>query len=219
VLAQQFTADQKLQVVLEGLRGEARIPALCERHGISEATYYNWQRAVLEGARGQLDESAPPTEGGLDETERQIIYLLQEDGRASFADMARQIGVAEGTVRRKLNRLVEEGMIRIVAVTDPFRVGLEAPVFVSLKVQPGKVPAVAARLAEMPNVRYVAATAGDHGLIAECLFVSREALSDFINEQIARLDGVISASTSLLLAIYKNSFSFGLPPSGGSQQR
>lgn len=212
--SRQFTAEQKLQIVLSGLRGEASVADLCQRHGITEVIYQNWQKAFLDGARGQLDEAGPPRDNELDETERQIIVLLQEDGRASFVDMARQIGVAEGTVRRKFNRLVDAGLIRVVAVTDPFRIGVEAPVFIGLKVQPGQVAAVAAKLTEHPSVRYVAGTAGDHDLIAECLFANREALAEFYSQYLGRLEGVTAISTSLLLAMYKNSFTFSLPGAG-----
>ncbi len=63
----------------------------------------------------------------LDKTEREIIKLLQKDGRMSFVDMAEQIGVTEGTIRRKFYRLLEEGVIKIAAVTDPSRWGSTRP--------------------------------------------------------------------------------------------
>lgn len=217
--ARDFTPDEKVQVVLAGIRDQVPIAELCEQVGISEATYYNWQRSFLEGARERLGGGAsarPP--GGqpaaeLDEVARMMVLLLQRDGRLSLADLAKQVGAAEGTVRRKFNRLLEEGVIRIVAVTDPFKVGVEAPVSIGLRVEPGRIREVAARLAEFPQVRKIVGTAGEHDIILECYFPSRRELNEFLTDQLAHIPGVKDRTISLLLDIYKEAFDWGLPGS------
>jgi Lrp/AsnC family transcriptional regulator, regulator for asnA, asnC and gidA len=217
--ARDFTPEEKLQVVLAGLRNEMPIAQLCEHYEISEATYYNWQRSFLTGAREGLGGTASPRaqDGSgtvdLDDVSRMLILLLQRDGRLSLAELAKQVGAAEGTVRRKFNRLLEEGVIRIAAVTDPFKVGVEAPVSIGLRVEPIRIREVVARLAELPQVRKIVGTAGEHDIIVECYFPSRRELNDFLTDRLGQLPGIQNRTISLLLTIYKESFDWGLPGS------
>ncbi|HEX2291446.1 MAG TPA: winged helix-turn-helix transcriptional regulator, partial [Pseudonocardiaceae bacterium] len=93
----------------------------------------------------------------LDPTERHMVELLQEDGRLSVAELARELNVTEVTARRKLKRLLSDGVIRVVATVDPFDVGYETPVIIGLKVERGKLDAVASAISRYPQVRYVGA--------------------------------------------------------------
>lgn len=148
--------------------------------------------------------------GGLDRIERQIIILLQQDGRKSFVDLAETIGVAEGTIRRKFSRLLEEGFIKIAAVTDPFRVGLHSPAIIGLKVARSMVEQVAQQLASLEAVRYVALTTGMYDIIIEVICQSNAELSDFILKDLSRVEGILETNSSLLLKIYKQSYDFGV---------
>lgn len=146
----------------------------------------------------------------LDKTERQMILLLQEDGRMSFVDMAKAIGVTEGTVRRKFNRLVDEGIIHIAAVADPFRIGFETPALIGLNVQTAEIENVVHWLCSMPRIRYVAASTGDFDIIAEGYFASNAELSEFVIEQLGQAKGIVDSATSLELSIKKQTFTWGI---------
>lgn len=146
----------------------------------------------------------------LDKTEKEMILLLQKDGRMSFVDMAKSIGVTEGTVRRKFNRLVSEGILRIAAVADPFKVGFETPAVIGLKVEAARLDEVIDRVSALPQIRYVFVCTGEHDVVAEGYFASNQELSRFIMEDLARIPGIRDITTSLLLKICKQSFTWGV---------
>lgn len=153
----------------------------------------------------------------LDRHERQIILLLQQDGRMSHVDIANAIGVTEATVRRKLHRLIDDGIIKLAAVANPFAIGFTVPAIVGLKVEPAKVVEIAETLARMPVVRYVAITTGNYDIIVEGYFRGNEELSRFLLEDLRKVDGIVDTQTSLLLRLVKQSYDWGVPaePEGG----
>ena len=98
----------------------------------------------------------------MDELDREIIAILQSNGRASNARIARRIGVSEGTVRRRLKKLIADGVIDIVAVVDAERLGYDTEALVGVQVDPDKVMEVAANLGELPESNWVAITTGTY---------------------------------------------------------
>lgn len=151
----------------------------------------------------------------LDKHEKQIILLLQKDGRMSYVDLARAIGVTEGTVRRKLHRLVKEGIIKIAAVANPHALGFEAPAIIGLKVDLERIDDAVKRLADLPGVRFVALATGNYDVIIEGMWSSNEELSDFILNGLCKVPGVTVSQTSLLLRIVRQTFDWGIPGYAG----
>lgn len=147
----------------------------------------------------------------LDKTEREIVKLLQKDGRMSFVDMAEQIGVTEGTIRRKFYRLLEDGIIRIAAVTDPFQVGFHAPAIIGLNVDQSRIREIAERLRALPRVHYVAITTGIYDIIVYAFFSDNREMATFVLEEVSKIEGITNTQTSLVLDIYKQDFAIGLP--------
>ena len=96
---------------------------------------------LREAANRQQEDT-----GSMDELDRRIIHILQEDGRASNARIARDVGVSEGTVRRRLKRLIQEGVIRVAAFPDPEALGYTTEALIGIQVDPDKVDAVAGHL-------------------------------------------------------------------------
>lgn len=139
-----------------------------------------------------------------------MVELLQEDGRLSVASLARSLGVTEVTARRKITRLLRDGIIQIVATVDPFDVGYETPVIIGLKVQRAKLDKVAQRLSELPQVRYVGASTGRVDLIIEVVVRTNQDLADFLVEELGALDGVLDSETNLIVRIYKQSWSWAI---------
>jgi Lrp/AsnC family transcriptional regulator for asnA, asnC and gidA len=152
----------------------------------------------------------PP--GAIDDLDRKIISLLQRDGRMSNSEIARQLGVAEGTVRRRVERLVQEEIIRIAAVANPFKIGLNTVALISIDVDLPKLVDVAQELVRMKEVRYVGYATGAHDIIIECLFPSNQALLRFLAERLATVPGIRRTETSIQLDILKRSYEWEIPP-------
>lgn len=148
---------------------------------------------------------------GIDRIERQIILLLQQNGRMSYVDMAEAIGVTEGTIRRKFHRLIEEGVVKIAAVASPFAIGFDTPAIISVKTETNKVLEVAEQVCRLPGVRFVALTTGSFDLILEGYWANNQELARFLTEELARVQGISEYSTSLVLRIVKQTYDCGVP--------
>jgi Lrp/AsnC family transcriptional regulator for asnA, asnC and gidA len=151
-----------------------------------------------------------PPKHHLDGTERRMVELLQQDGRLTVAQLARALGVTEVTARRKLKRLLGDGIMRIVATVDPFDVGYETPVIIGLKVERGKLDAVAERLSRLPQVRYVGASTGRVDLIVEVVIRTNQDLAAFLLGELAEIEGITDSETNLIVRIYKQSWHWGI---------
>lgn len=146
----------------------------------------------------------------LDATERRMVELLQQDGRLSVAQLARMLHVTQVTARRKLKRLLGDGIIRVVATVDPFDVGYETPVIIGLKVHRGQLDAVAEQLSSLPQVRYVGASTGRVDLIVEVVTRTNQDLAEFLLNELAQLEGITDSETNLIVRIYKQSWDWGI---------
>ncbi len=140
----------------------------------------------------------------LDDLDSQIINLLQIDGRASNIELARKIGVSEGTVRRRFRNLVKEEVIRVIAIPDPSKLGRETSALIGLKVDPALVDSVANELAKMEEVQYSAVTTGAYDVFCRVALSSPLELSDFLRNRIGDINGVRRSETFVNLSIKKN---------------
>ena len=139
-----------------------------------------------------------------------MVELLQEDGRLTVAQLARALGVTQVTARRKLKRLLADGIISVVATVDPFDVGYETPVIIGLKVQRGKLDAVAEQLSRLPQVRYVGASTGRVDLIIEVVTRTNQDLAAFLMNELSLIDGITDSETNLIIRIYKQSWDWAI---------
>jgi Lrp/AsnC family transcriptional regulator, regulator for asnA, asnC and gidA len=146
----------------------------------------------------------------LDIVDQCLVALLQADGRLSHAELARRLGVPEATVRRRVQRLVHEGVIQIVAVPDPHKIGYSIHAIVGLRIQPGKVSQVLGVLKPLRQVRYVGVTAGTYDVVIEALFQNNDELREFLTETLGRVDGLQRTETSYVLDIAKRAYKVGL---------
>lgn len=151
-------------------------------------------------------------ERSIDHLDWKIIGILQKDGRTPNSEIARKLGVAEGTVRRRLERLVNEDILRIAAVTDPFKVGIGIVALMHLDVELACLESVGEKLSEMPCVRVVALTTGVHDIIVEALFPSQQDLLEFLRDQLPQIPGIRNSETSILLSILKRTYEWEIPP-------
>lgn len=145
----------------------------------------------------------------LDDVSKGIIALLQQDGRRSYADIGKQVGLSEAAVRQRVQRLTEAGVMQIVAVTDPLQLGFHRQAMIGLRVS-GDVRPVADALAEIEAVDYVVVTAGAYDLLAEIVCEDDEGLIELLHGRIRALPGVTSTETFLYLRLRKQAYGWGV---------
>jgi Lrp/AsnC family transcriptional regulator for asnA, asnC and gidA len=144
----------------------------------------------------------------LDQTEIKIISFLQEDARFPFVKMAKSLKVTEGTIRRKFNRLKKHGIIKTTAICDPYTLGFDAPAFVGVRAVQKKSKSLAKKIAEMPEVQFVAITTGEYEIIAHVVAKSNKQLFEILLK-LGDLDGIKGTNTFLMLDIYKQRWNLG----------
>jgi Lrp/AsnC family transcriptional regulator for asnA, asnC and gidA len=145
----------------------------------------------------------------LDEVAKAIIEQLQQDGRRSYAAIGKEVGLSEAAVRQRVQRLIESGVMQVVAVTDPLQLGFARQAMVGIGVT-GPLEPVADQLAEMDEVDYVVITAGAYDVLAEVVCESDERLLHLISEKIRRIEGVSRTETFMYLTLRKQTYSWGV---------
>jgi Lrp/AsnC family transcriptional regulator for asnA, asnC and gidA len=143
----------------------------------------------------------------LDAVDRAIIEALQENGRASFRGVASQIGVAEGTVRARYSRLVDDGILQVTGVTNPLGLGFEAMAMIGIKTTGSPEP-VADTLAAWDEASYVVVTAGSFDVLVEVICTDRRHLLD-LTTRVRGIQGVATTETFLYLDLAKQVFAWG----------
>lgn len=144
----------------------------------------------------------------LDDFDREIIRLLQYDGRMPFLTIANKLELAEGTVRRRVSRLLDEGLLRIVGITDPFKVGLNTVAVVGMKVDRGRINAIAQELSALNEVRYVALSTGNYDLVVEVVVSSNDELLIFLVDTLKSIPGINNTGTSIVLKVVKQNLAW-----------
>ncbi|HZJ08106.1 MAG TPA: Lrp/AsnC family transcriptional regulator [Trueperaceae bacterium] len=136
----------------------------------------------------------------IDDLDKRIIVALEEDGRRPYRDIARDLDVAEATVRARVNRLSESGLIRITAVGDPLGLGVSTTAITLIRTRPGTVHEVAEALAQLPTVRFVGVSFGSADIVIQTLHRDMRALHDFVAIDLPRLAPDIVGTETLQLA-------------------
>lgn len=144
----------------------------------------------------------------LDETSKRIIEQLQEDGRRPYATIGKAVGLSEAAVRQRVQRLLDAGVMQIVAVTDPLQVGFARQAMIGVRVE-GDMTAVADRIAELSEVDYVVVTAGSFDLLVEVVCEDDDHLLDLLTHRIRTLPGVRSTETFVYLKLRKQLYNWG----------
>jgi Lrp/AsnC family transcriptional regulator for asnA, asnC and gidA len=146
----------------------------------------------------------------LDDFDREIIRLLQKDGRMPFLTIANELGLAEGTVRRRVAKLLDEGLVQIVGIADPFKVGLSTVAVVGLKVERGKIETIASELSALSEVRYVALCTGNYDLVIEVVVSSNDELLTFLVDTLSAIKGISNTGTSIVLKVAKQDLAWDI---------
>ncbi len=144
----------------------------------------------------------------LDDVGKAIVEQLQQDGRRSYATIARAVGLSEAAVRQRVGRLQDAGVIQVVAVTDPLQLGFRRQAMVGVRVD-GEIAGVADALAQMAEVDYVVITAGSFDVLVEAVCEDDDHLLDLVSRRIRKLPGVRSTETFVYLKLRKQHYDWG----------
>lgn len=155
--------------------------------------------------------SRPDRNGGvaLDDVSKAIIEELQQDGRRSYAAIGKVVGLSEAAVRQRVQRLIDSGVMQVVAVTDPLELGFARQAMIGIRAQ-GELESIADQLTQMDEVDYVVITAGSFDLLAEVVCESDEHLLNVLSHQIRKIKGVVSTETFMYLKLRKQTYSWGV---------
>jgi Lrp/AsnC family transcriptional regulator for asnA, asnC and gidA len=149
-----------------------------------------------------------PSRVTTDDVSRAIIEQLQADGRRSYAAIGQAVGLSEAAVRHRVQKLIDSGVMQIVAVTDPTQIGFARQAMVGISCT-GDVEAIAAKLAGIPEVDYLVITAGSWDILAEVVVEDDDHLLRLINRSIRSIDGVDRTETFLYLKLTKQTYNWG----------
>jgi len=163
----------------------------------------------MAGQRRENGDHAPQGGEGIGELDRQIIEFLQQDGRRPFTQIAAALGVSEAAVRARTNRLIERGVLQIVGVADPLKLGYDQMAMIGVRCDGAHLMAAAEAIARLPEVIYVVATAGAYDLLVEAVCADSDGLLTFLTEQLGQVEGVRSTETFVYLRIVKQSYQWG----------
>ena len=153
--------------------------------------------------------SQPRLPDDLSQLDLQIIERLQEDGRRPYTQIASELGVSEAAVRGRTNRLMERGVLQIVGVADPLKLGYDQMALIGVRCEGDRLLEAAARISELPEVIYVVVTAGAFDLLVEAVCQDNEALLQFLAEKLRKVPGVTTTETFVYLRIVKQSYHWG----------
>ncbi|PWU52797.1 AsnC family transcriptional regulator [Micromonospora globispora] len=143
----------------------------------------------------------------LDGVAKQIIEQLQEDGRRPYATIGKAVGLSEAAVRQRVQRLLDAGVMQIVAVTDPLQLGFPRQAMIGLRTN-GDLETVADRLAEFDEIDYVVITAGSFDLLAEVVCRNDEHLLEIL-QRLRAVEGVLSTEAFVYLKLRKQTYTWG----------
>lgn len=145
----------------------------------------------------------------LDDTDKAIIRALQLDGRAPYSKLGPQVGLSQAAVRQRVQRLIDRGVMQVVAVTDPATLGFAIQAMVAISVT-GDVRKVAAALEGMEEVEYVVITAGRFDLLVEVVCTDQHHLLALVNDRIRALKGVTKTEVFTYMSLVKQTYSWGV---------
>lgn len=147
-------------------------------------------------------DDIPPV-STLDETDLNIIEALRKDGRVAFAQIAEQLGVSPGMIRQRYNRLIEQGFLKVVAITNPLHMGYKTMAMIGIRAEGSKLLDVAEKVSRLDEVIYMVISSGRFDIFAEVVCRDHEDLLRFLTEKLSTIDGVRESESFMHLKIMK----------------
>lgn len=172
------------------------------------------------------------TAGPLDDIDRRIIAILQADGRRAYSQIAEDLGIPASSVRYRVQRLEDTGVLQIVGIANPLTIGFDRLAMIGMRVRPGSAHAVCRELRELPETSYVVMTAGQYDVMVEVICRDTDHFTDLLNRRMHLIDGVVSTDSFFVLEVHKLAYGWGVGgvetglldapdvgPNGGMDQR
>jgi Lrp/AsnC family transcriptional regulator for asnA, asnC and gidA len=164
-------------------------------------------RNAEDGSRGR----GPAT---LDTIDRCVVAALQADGRRAFRSIADELDVSESVIRYRVQRLEDAGILQVVGIADPLKIGFDLMAMVGVRVEPGSVERVCVALGELPETSYVAAVAGRYDVLVELVCRDTLHFQQLLTDGLHHIDGVSSTESFLILEIHKMAYGWGVGDQG-----
>lgn len=170
------------------------------------------QSAALSASSGSTARRPKrrPAHEPIDDINKAIIIELQKDGRRSYTAIADAVGLSEAAVRQRVQRLIDDGAMQIVAVTDPLQLGFRRMAMVGMRID-GDATKVAEALSKLPEVTYVVQSGGSFDLLAELVCEDDDHLIEVLNKTVRVYPGVRETETFMYLRLHKESYAWGVP--------
>jgi Lrp/AsnC family transcriptional regulator for asnA, asnC and gidA len=140
--------------------------------------------------------------------DRDIIRFLQEDGRRPYTQIAAELGLSEAAIRARVNRLAAAGILQVVGVADPTKLGYQQAL-IGIRCEPGRRAEVAEMLARLEDVDYVVLTAGRYDVLIEIVTRDNDGLLEFLDERLRGIDGIRETETFPYLRLIKQTYQYG----------
>lgn len=147
------------------------------------------------------------TANALDDTDRAIIERLQADGRTPYTRLGAAVGLSEAAVRQRVQRLLDAGVMQVVAVTNPLSIGFRRMAMIGVRTE-GPTEGISVALQSMPDIDYLVVTAGSFDFMAEVVVSDDSELLELTN-RIRRVPGVLNTETFIYLDLKKQTFTWG----------
>ncbi len=148
----------------------------------------------------------------LDEIDRQLIAVLQLDGRKSFKEIAEETGIPASSVRYRVQRLEESGTLQIVGIANPLSIGFDRLALIGVRCAPGKARKVCQALAELEESSYVVLTTGSYDVMVEVVCRDLGHYTELLYDRLQLIDGVSSTETFFVLEAHKLAYGWGVGP-------
>jgi Lrp/AsnC family transcriptional regulator for asnA, asnC and gidA len=165
---------------------------------------------VLTGKVAESGNQRRTRADDLDLIDRRVIGALQAEGRRPYSRIAADLGVSESVVRYRVARLEESGMLQIVGIADPLRLGFDRMALIGLKVRPGTLHDVCRAVTAFPETSYVAAIAGAYDVIVEVICRDTAHFTELLTQRLHNTEGVLSTESCLVLEIHKMAYGWGV---------
>jgi Lrp/AsnC family transcriptional regulator for asnA, asnC and gidA len=144
----------------------------------------------------------------LDQINKDIVEQLQQDGRRSYATLAKAVGLSEPAVRQRVQKLLDTGVMQIVAVTDPLMLGFARQAMIGIRAD-GDLRGIADQLAALDEIDYVVICTGSFDLLVELVVSDDEQLLDILNDGIRTIPGVRDTEVFVYLKLVKQTYTWG----------
>jgi Lrp/AsnC family transcriptional regulator for asnA, asnC and gidA len=146
-----------------------------------------------------------PNDNGvyIDDLDFAILNLVQKDGRMSFTDIAKSLGIAVGTVRNRFTKMIEEKTVQIIGRVNPHHVGFNAPATITISIEPQFMETAIQEIVNFPEVSYLSVLTGEYDVMLDVMCRDANHLTDFLLKRLAKVKGVKDFRSALILQIHK----------------